>query len=98
MVFYSAIRDIDGEGRLLKGFVLETEELITKTLEPFLKHTGGLMSKLNAWLIMKGMEKIELWVWAQVETATKILTGLYGHSLLEVSFTPGMRRTRNIEL
>ena len=60
MVFYSAIRDIDGEGRLLKGFVLETEELITKTLEPFLKHTGGLMSRLNAWLMLKGMETIDM--------------------------------------
>ena len=48
MVFYLAIKHIDGEGRLLNGFVLETEELITKTLELFLTHTGGLMGKLNA--------------------------------------------------
>ena len=89
VVIYSATKHIDGQGRLLGGVVLGTEEFITKTLEPFLKHTGGAMSVFNAWVMLKGMETIELRVRAQAETATKISQDLYGHSALNRMIYPG---------
>ena len=41
VVIYSATKHIDEQGRVLSGVVLGTEEFINKTLEPFIKHTGG---------------------------------------------------------
>jgi O-succinylhomoserine sulfhydrylase len=89
VVIYSATKHIDGQGRLLGGVVLGTEDFINKTLEPFLKHTGGAMSAFNAWVMLKGMETIELRVRAQAETATKISQRLHGHSALERMIYPG---------
>lgn len=89
VVIYSATKHIDGQGRFLGGVVLGTEEFITKTFEPFLKHTGGAMSAFNAWVMLKGMETIELRVRAQAETATQISQNLYGHSALERMIYPG---------
>ena len=64
VVIYSARKHIDGQRRLLSGVVLETEEFITKTLEPFSKHTGGVMSAFNAWVMLKRIKIIELRVLA----------------------------------
>ena len=89
VVIYSATKHIDGQGRLLGGVVLGTEEFITKTLEPFLKHTGGAMSVFNAWIMLKGLETIELRVRAQAETAAQISNCLNGHSALERMIYPG---------
>ena len=89
VVIYSATKHIDGQGRLLGGVVLGTEDFISKTLEPFLKHTGGAMSAFNAWVMLKGMETIELRVRAQADTAVKISQRLYGHSSLERMIYPG---------
>lgn len=55
VVVYSATKHIDGQGRVLDGVVLGTEEFINKTLEPFMKHTGGAMSAFNAWVMLKGL-------------------------------------------
>ncbi|MEM9813603.1 MAG: aminotransferase class V-fold PLP-dependent enzyme, partial [Pseudomonadota bacterium] len=48
VVIYSATKHIDGQGRCLGGVVLGTQDFIRKTLEPYLKHTGGAMSPFNA--------------------------------------------------
>ena len=89
IVIYSGTKHIDGQGRLLGGVVLGTDEFINGTLEPFLKHTGGAMSSFNAWVMLKGMETIELRVRTQAETAARISKRLYGHSALERMIYPG---------
>ena len=45
--------------------MLGTEEFINKTLALILKHIGGAMSAFNAWVMLKGLETIELRVKAQ---------------------------------
>lgn len=82
VVVYSATKHIDGQGRCLGGIVLGSKEYIRKTLEPYLKHTGGALSPFNAWVMLKGLETIHLRCNAQAETALKIATALSGHNKL----------------
>ena len=89
VVVYSATKHIDGQGRLLGGVVLGQKEFITETLEPFLKHTGSAMSAFNAWVMLKGLETIELRVRAQAASATKISQNLHGHPKLRRVIYPG---------
>jgi O-succinylhomoserine sulfhydrylase len=56
VVIYSATKHIDGQGRCLGGVILGTRDFIRKTVEPYLKHTGGAMSPFNAWVMLKGLE------------------------------------------
>lgn len=72
VVIYSATKHIDGQGRCLGGVVLGSREFIRGTLEPFLKHTGGAMSPFNAWVMLKGMETLDLRVRAQAASAAAI--------------------------
>ncbi|MGG7645728.1 O-succinylhomoserine sulfhydrylase [Rhodovulum sp. YNF3179] len=82
VVIYSATKHIDGQGRCLGGVVLGRRDYIRKTLEPYLKHTGGALSPFNAWVMLKGLETLELRLAAQAETARCLAEALAGHDKL----------------
>ncbi len=60
VVVYSATKHIDGQGRCLGGVVLGSEDFVENTLKPFLRHTGPALSPFNAWVMLKGLETLEL--------------------------------------
>lgn len=90
VVVYSATKHIDGQGRTLGGVILGTKEFIRGTVEPYMKHTGGAMSPFTAWVMLKGLETIELRVRAQAETAQLIATCLCSHEKLHKVIYPGL--------
>lgn len=90
VVIYSATKHIDGQGRTLGGVVLGTKDFIRGTLEPYMKHTGGSMSPFNAWVMLKGLETIDLRVRAQAESALAIAAALEGHPALTRTIYPGL--------
>ncbi|QFT80318.1 O-succinylhomoserine sulfhydrylase [Roseovarius sp. THAF27] len=89
VVVYSATKHIDGQGRALGGVILGTEEYIRKTVEPYMKHTGGSMSPFTAWVMLKGLETIDLRVRAQADNALALADALQGHPALERVIFPG---------
>ncbi|MCY4243484.1 MAG: O-succinylhomoserine sulfhydrylase [Rhodobacter sp.] len=80
IVVYSATKHIDGQGRCLGGVVMGSREYIRGTLEPYLKHTGGAVSPFNAWILLKGLETLDLRVRAMSASALKIARELQGHA------------------
>ena len=82
VVVYSTTKHIDGQGRALGGVLLGTKDFIRKTAEPYLKHTGAAMSPFTAWMMLKGLETLDLRVRAQAETALVVANGLTGHPKL----------------
>jgi O-succinylhomoserine sulfhydrylase len=89
VVIYSATKHIDGQGRALGGVILGTQEFIRGTVEPYMKHTGAAMSPFNAWIMLKGLETIDLRVRAQAESALKLAEALQGHPKLNSVIYPG---------
>jgi O-succinylhomoserine sulfhydrylase len=89
IVVYSATKHIDGQGRALGGAILCTNAFAQK-LHPFLRHTGPAMSPMNAWLLLKGLETLELRVRAQTASAERIARFLDGHPGIERLFYPGL--------
>lgn len=89
VVIYSATKHIDGQGRALGGVILGTQEFIRKTVEPYMKHTGGSMSPFTAWVMLKGLETLDLRVRAQTANATTIAEALQGHGKLSRVIYPG---------
>ncbi|MQQ07848.1 O-succinylhomoserine sulfhydrylase [Epibacterium sp. SM1979] len=90
LVIYSATKHIDGQGRALGGVIIGSKELIRGTVEPYMKHTGGSMSPFNAWVMLKGLETIDLRVRAQADSALKIAKAFEGHAGLERTIYPGL--------
>ena len=89
VVIYSATKHIDGQGRALGGVILGTREFIRGTVEPYMKHTGGSMSPFTAWIMLKGLETVDLRVRAQAETALQIAAALQGDARLARVIYPG---------
>jgi len=89
VVIYSATKHIDGQGRCLGGVVLGRRDFIRKVLEPYMKHTGGALSPFNAWVMLKGLETIDLRVRAQAAGARAIAEALQGDARLRVIY-PGL--------
>ncbi len=72
IVVYSATKHIDGQGRCLGGAVLGSRGYIDETLQPFMRHTGPALSPFNAWVMLKGLETLELRVARQCESALSL--------------------------
>ncbi|MEP2640787.1 O-succinylhomoserine sulfhydrylase [Roseobacter sp.] len=89
VVIYSATKHIDGQGRALGGVIMGTRDYIRKTVEPYMKHTGGSMSPFTAWIMLKGLETMDLRVRAQTASATAIAEALQGHDALAQVIYPG---------
>jgi O-succinylhomoserine sulfhydrylase len=60
MVVYSATKHMDGQGRCLGGAVLGAQDFCADILGPFLRNTGPAMSPFNAWVLLKGLETLDL--------------------------------------
>lgn len=91
VVVYSATKHIDGAGRCLGGVVCGSREYVRKVLEPYLKHTGGALSPFNAWVMLKGMETLDLRVRAQAATAQAVAEALSNHPKLGRVIYPGLK-------
>jgi O-succinylhomoserine sulfhydrylase len=79
IVVYSATKHIDGQGRCLGGAVLGSREFVTGTLAPFLKHTGPALSPFNAWLLLKGLETLDLRLERHCDNALAVARFLAEH-------------------
>ena len=72
IVAYSATKMMDGQGRVLAGAVCGTEDFILNTLLPFTRNTGPTLSAFNAWVVLKGLETLDLRIHRQSENALKV--------------------------
>ena len=98
IVIYSATKHIDGQGRTLGGVILGPREIVRGPVEAYMKHTGGALSPFNAWVLLKGLETLELRVRAQAETAARIAAALEGHPKLARVIYPGLPSHPQFEL
>ncbi len=90
IVVYSATKHIDGQGRCLGGMVLGDEDYCENTLKPFLRHTGPSLSPFNAWVMLKGLETLDLRIRRHCENARKIADYLEDRSDLAKVRYPGL--------
>ena len=72
VVAYSATKMMDGQGRVLAGAVCGSEDFITNTLLPFHRNTGPTLSAFNAWVVLKGLETLDLRIRRQSENALAV--------------------------
>ncbi len=72
VVAYSATKMMDGQGRVLAGAVCGSEKFITETLLPFTRNTGPTLSAFNAWVVLKGLETLDLRIRRQSENALAV--------------------------
>ena len=99
IVMYSATKHIDGQGRALGGAILSNDaQFIEDCLTPFMRHTGPAMSPMNAWILLKGLETLEIRVERHVQNARIIANFLSNHEGIERILYPGLDNHPQYEL
>ena len=71
-VAYSATKLMDGQGRVLAGAVCGSKDFIDTKLLPFQRNTGPVLSPFNAWVVLKGLETLDLRAHKQSENALEV--------------------------
>ena len=90
VVVYSATKHIDGQGRCLGGAILASEEFCETILGPYLRHTGPALSPFNAWVLLKGLETLDLRVERHCANAMKVARFLAGRAEIAQVLYPGL--------
>jgi len=90
IVVYSATKHIDGQGRTMGGAILSSRQFHDEYLQAFLRHTGPAMSPFNAWVLLKGLETLELRVSRHGANAGELAQFLEGHADVRRVLYPGL--------
>lgn len=83
VVVYSTTKHIDGQGRVLGGAVLGTEEFISGPVKHLMRHAGFGMNAFNAWVLLKGLETMGLRVERMSANALEVARFLESHPAVE---------------
>ena len=90
LVIHSATKYLDGQGRVMGGAVLGSKALVMDGIFGFLRTAGPSMSPFNAWVILKGLETLEIRMLAQSERALELARWLENHPKVERVYYPGL--------
>lgn len=72
VVAYSATKLMDGQGRVLAGAVCGSQQWIDEVLLPFQRNTGPNLSPFNAWVVLKGLETLDMRARRQSDNALEL--------------------------
>jgi O-succinylhomoserine sulfhydrylase len=89
-VVHSATKHLDGQGRVLGGAVCGAKGPGMDGMVGFLRTAGPTMSPFNAWVILKGMETLEIRMLAQSERALELARWLEKHPKVERVYYTGL--------
>ena len=91
IVVYSATKHIDGQGRCLGGAILTNDQdYFDNKLTPFHRHTGPSLSPFNAWLLLKGIETLDLRVERHCRNTRAVAQHLAARNDLERVLHPAL--------
>lgn len=82
VVVYSATKHVDGQGRALGGVILGPWDYVEGPVKDFMRTVGPSLSPFNAWLLLKGLETLDLRVQRMADNAERIARELQGHPRL----------------
>lgn len=89
VVVYSATKHIDGQGRCLGGAILTNDGTwFEQRLVPFVRNTGPALSPFNAWILLKGLETLDLRLRRHCQNARTLVEFLDQQPAVERTFYP----------
>jgi len=98
LVTYSATKHIDGQGRCMGGIILGSKELIEADIHTIIRQTGPTISPFNAWVMLKGLETLDIRVQRMTQTAAALADFLADHPKIDKVFYPHHKSHPQYEL
>ena len=98
IVMHSGTKYLDGQGRVMAGALCASEKLIKEKLLPVMKNSGMVLSPFNAWVVLKGLETLDLRMRAQSAHAHALALWLEQHPRVSRVYYPGLASHSQHEL
>ncbi len=90
LVMHSGTKYLDGQGRVMAGALCGSEQLITEKFLPVMKNSGMVLSPFNAWVVLKGLETLDIRMRAQSARAQELASWLESHPQVARVYYPGL--------
>jgi O-succinylhomoserine sulfhydrylase len=90
LVIHSATKYLDGQGRVIAGAVAGSKKVVGEPMTVFLRNAGPTISPFNAWVVLKGLETLELRMLAQSAAALELARWLEKHPKVSRVHYPGL--------
>lgn len=90
IVMHSGTKYLDGQGRVMAGALCASDSLITGKCLPVMKNSGMVLSPFNAWVVLKGLETLDIRMRAQSARAHALALWLEQQPAVERVHYPGL--------
>ena len=90
IIMHSGTKYLDGQGRVMAGALCANEALVKEKFLPVMKNTGMILSPFNAWVVLKGLETLDIRMRAQSERALHVAQWLEVHPSVARVYYPGL--------
>ena len=98
IVVHSATKYLDGQGRVMGGAICGSRALVGDVLVPFLRTAGPALAPFNAWVLLKGLETLQLRILAESASALELARWLQEHPAVSRVHYPGLPSHPQYEL
>ena len=79
IVMHSGTKYLDGQGRVMAGALCASEQMVREKFLPVQKNSGMILSPFNAWVVLKGLETLDLRMRAQSALTLELAHWLRAH-------------------
>ena len=90
IVMHSGTKYLDGQGRVMAGALCASDALINGKCLPVMKNSGMVLSPFNAWVVLKGLETLDIRMRAQSARAHALALWLEQQPLVQRVYYPGL--------
>jgi O-succinylhomoserine sulfhydrylase len=90
IVMHSGTKYLDGQGRVMAGALCASDALINGKCLPVMKNSGMVLSPFNAWVVLKGLETLDIRMRAQSDRAHALALWLEQQPLVQRVYYPGL--------
>ena len=90
IIMHSGTKYLDGQGRVVAGALCASQKLVNEKFLPILKSGGMTLAPFNAWVVLKGLETLDLRMRAQSERALALARWLRDQEAVQLVHYPGL--------
>ncbi len=98
IVMHSGTKYLDGQGRVMAGALCASEALVMNKFLPVMKNAGMVLAPFNAWVVLKGLETLDIRMRAQSAKAHELAAWLEQHPAVARVYYPGLKSHPQHEL
>jgi O-succinylhomoserine sulfhydrylase len=90
IIMHSGTKYLDGQGRVMAGALCASDKMVREKFLPVMKNGGMVLSPFNAWVVLKGLETLDIRMRAQSSRAHEMALWLQNHPAVARVYYPGL--------